>query len=88
MVESFAPHVSGEEPLCDLGVTKCCTALLLLALGLAGKEKADLEQPSRHTFTFFRTYNSVLLQSRGPTVEHEDWLDSIEEELAYSAQET
>jgi hypothetical protein len=88
MVESFAPHVSSEEPLCDLSVTECCTALLLFALGLAGKEKPGLEQPPRHAFTFFRTYNSVVLQNRGPTVEHEDRLDSIEKEFAYSAQET
>ena len=36
MVESFAPHVGGEKPLGDLGMTESRTAPLPLALSLQG----------------------------------------------------
>jgi hypothetical protein len=36
MVESFAPHVGGEKPLGDLGMTESRTALLPLVLSLQG----------------------------------------------------
>lgn len=34
MVEGFAPHLGGEEPLRNLGMTERCTALLPLAFSL------------------------------------------------------
>ena len=74
MIESFAPHVGGEEPLSNLGMTEGRAALLPFALSLAGK--ADLEQPSRSAF--LRTYDGVPLQNRGASVEHEDRFDAIE----------
>jgi hypothetical protein len=52
MVEGFAPHVGGEEPLRDLGMTECCAALLPLAFSLQyrstrkdGEQKLGKQRP-------------------------------------------
>jgi len=87
MVESFTPHLSGEEPLYNFSMTESCAALLPFALGLARK-KGMFRTTATCGFAFFRTYDGVPLQSRGSPVEHEDRFDSIEKEFAYSAQET
>src|SRR6266700_2967047 len=87
MVESFTPHLSGEEPLYNFSMTESCAALLPLALGLARK-KGMFRTTATCGFAFFRTYDGVPLQSRGSPVEHEDRFDSIEKEFAYPAQET
>jgi hypothetical protein len=77
MVESFAPHVGSEEPLCNLGMAEGRAALLPFALGLVGKE-SRFRTTIACAFIFFRTYDGVPLQNRGSSVEHEDRLDSVE----------
>ena len=87
MVESFAPHVSSEEPLSNFGMTESRAALLPFTLGLRRKKGIFREIIARD-LAFFRTYDGIPLQRRGPTIEHEDRLNSIEKEFAYTAQET
>jgi len=92
MVEGFAPHVGGEEPLRNLGMTECCAALLPLAFSLQGSTRKDGKQKLKTTAVrahalFKMTYDGISLQRRGTSVEHEDGLDPIEEEFADPTEE-
>jgi hypothetical protein len=86
MVEGFAPHVGSEEPLCNLGMAQGSAALLLFAFGLRGTE-GRFRTTFVRLYSLFRTYDGIPLQHRGTSVKYEDWLDSIEEEFAYPAEE-
>lgn len=83
--ESRTPHLSCEESFCNLDMACSGTTLLAFSLSLS----FETSQSSMFAQKFQDvTHYSGTLQSRCPSIEHENGLYTIKQELTYPPQES